>query len=116
MNYEPSYGIETWEGFDHFKYIMDNIDIGSIVIVSDDFDEDVDLRKCKVTEITKCYIQEEENVDAICQLCVGEIGLDGEEPECYHSDLLIDKLIATYIREIVLIEPIEFLKEDEMIL
>lgn len=110
---EPSYDIKTWKGFDHFKDIMDNIHVGCKVLVSDDFDKDVNLKEHVVTAIERCCLQDEENVDAICQICVGEIGLDNEDTDCLHSDMYSEKIISTYIRKVI-IENIEFIKVDEM--
>ena len=104
--------IKKWKGFDHFKDIMDNIYVGCKVLVSDDYDDKI-LKECTVTDITVCSLQEEENVDAMCQLCVGEIGLDGDRPDCFHTDSILSREIDTYIRKVVNYK-IEFIEEDEM--
>lgn len=106
--------IKKWKGYDHFKYIMDNICVGSEVVLSADFYNKTNYEIHKVTEIKDCDSQFDEHVDPICQLCVGGIGLDGDEPDCFHTDSMWDRTISTYIRKIIKFEEIEFITPDEM--
>lgn len=113
-----SYDIREWDGFDHFKYIMDHIYVGCKIIVSDDFNNDFgydkDSTEYTVTDIRACSCQEEEHVDVMCQICVGEIGLDGNRPDCLHCDSIMERKIDTYISKIIEFEEIEFIEIDEM--
>lgn len=113
---EPSYDIKTWKGFDHFKYIMDNIAVGCHVVIVDymNFDEVQKVyidKKCIVTEIKECDNQLEQEVDPLCQVCIGEIGVDGHKPDCWHYDDIHEKEITTYIKAFF---DNEFIEADEM--
>ena len=110
------YDIKTWTGFKEFKYIMDHIEVGSRVIVSDSLNlaNNDNLRECLVTDIIPCSLQSGDDVDAICQVCVGEIALDDEKPDCHNHDSRWSYTISSYIRKIVEFEEIEFIETDEM--
>lgn len=72
--------MSKWKNYNEVKYIFDHIFVGCKVLTEDD-----DI--CYVTSIKDCHYKleshENRKIDDICQMCVGEIGLNGEEPDCF---------------------------------
>lgn len=72
--------MSRFRNYDEVKYIMDNIFVGCRVKVK--YDDDIhivtSLKDCKF----KIELYNENRIDEVCKMCIGEIGLDGNESDC----------------------------------